>query len=124
MKSNLKFILFSLVIGLFMSSSSAIAQSNPDLLLLSSDTGITLMAEGPNGESYDLAETYDIDFSNRVWSIIDAQNAEKYFEEKSHLIDLELDYNNKKFILKLDLNAPGTANWDVYQWNHHLANVR
>ena len=122
MKSQFKIIFLTLVLGVF-ASNSILAQSIPEAKL-SSDYGITLSGEDPLGESTAVVETYVIDFSNRAWSFYDAQNAENYFESKSHLIDLQLDYNNKKFILVLDLDAPETVNWDVNQWNHHLVNVR
>ena len=121
MKSQFKIFLLTLVCGVFLSS-LAVAQSNP-VATISSDYGIRLVLEDANGMATGLNETYDIDFSNRGWSLADAQNAETYYETKSHLIDLELDYPNKKFVLTLELDAPEAANWDVNQWTDHLRSI-
>ena len=114
MKTNLKVFISFLIFGLFVSS-SVFAQSNPGATL-SSDTGVTLSL------SDDLSDTYDIDISQRNWTLDEAQFAVTYFEEKSELIDIELDYPNQKFILKLDLDAQAT--WTVEKWNEHLYQVK
>ena len=116
MKSQFKFYLLTLVLGVFISS-SALAQSNPEATV-SSDNGVTLSVEDP------LTEAYDIDISQKGWSLDEAQAAIIYFENKSELIDLELDYPNQKLVLTLDLDAPEVTNWNVLTWNEHLVNVR
>jgi hypothetical protein len=116
MKSKLKFILFTLVFGLLLSS-SVIAQSNPGATV-SSDNGITLSMVDP------LSENYDIDISDRGWTLEESQEAVVYLESKSKFISLELDYSNQKLILTLELNAPEASSWDVGQWNEHLVQVR
>ena len=116
MKANLKIFLSFLVFGLFVSN-SAIAQSNSEATL-SSDTGITLSLADP------LGETYDIDISERGWTMAEAQFAVTYFEEKSELIDIELDYPGQKFAITLDLDAPVAVNWNVEKWNQHLYQVK
>ena len=116
MKSQLKIFLLTLVLGV-LASSPALAQSNPEATV-SSDQGVTLSVGDP------LVETYDIDISEKGWSQNEAEAAVTYFEAKSHLIDLELDYPNQKLILTLDLDAPEVANWNVHTWNEHLVNVR
>ena len=116
MKSKFKFFLFALVLGLFVTN-SAIGQSNPSATV-SSDNGITLSQTNP------LGETYDIDISDKGWTLEEAQSAVIYFEEKSNLIDLELDYANQKFILTLDLDAPEASTWNIQKWNEPLVSVR
>jgi len=116
MKSKFKFFLFSFAIGLFISS-SAIGQSNPGATI-SSDNGITLSQSNPLGASY------DINISDKEWTLAEAQSAVIYFEEKSDLINLELDYPNQKFILTLDLAALEASTWNLQKWNEHLVNVR
>jgi hypothetical protein len=127
MKSKLKFILFTLILGVF-TSSSVFAQSNT-AATISSDNGITLsLPSSANGITLSqtnlLEENYDIDISDKGWTQVEAQSAIIYFMSKSNLINLELDYPNQKFILTLDLDAPQASNWGFGQWSEHLVTVR
>lgn len=116
MKSNCKFFLLTLALGLFVST-SVFAQSNPTATF-SSDSGIVLSSTHP------LGDTYDMDISGQGWTREVANSALVYLDEQSELIGLELDFVNKKFILTLDLDAREAKNWNIEKWSELLASIK
>lgn len=118
MKMKLKFIIATLVLGLFAINVSN-AQSVPEFTLSTSaaNAGIVLDADSP------LASKYEMDISSQGFSEAQAINMANFIDEKSENIMLEVDYPNKKIILNLDTDAAATAGWDVNDWQTHLKSI-
>lgn len=116
MKKTLQFFLCLMVFGL-LASTSLQAQNYPDATS-TSDAGISLSVDSP------LSEKYEIDYSNSGWTLQTAQQAAVYLDEKSDLISIEVDHQNLRLIITLDLDAPKAIYWNLHKWNDHLSEVR
>lgn len=113
-----KFTFFLFVGIIFMVLTNTSFGQNARELSLSADEGISL----PVGSS--LSGDFFIDISNHNYTKEEAVQATTYLSEKSSWVNMELKYEDRKILVRLNTEAPETQGWGESQWQNELKNIK
>lgn len=120
MKMNFKFIISFLIFGLFLIN-TGFSQSSPKFKFSSSEDGtlesIIIDTKSP------LSDQYLMDFSGKGWTEEDAKRIVDFYNKKSDLFSMDIDYSNKKIILNLNTTSITTTEWRPDNWNFYFKSI-